>query len=621
MKNTKKCFWCIIATITLIAVFAIVIILFKVTDQNRLPLQFTIKNANTSETEEISVFDAKDGNYYVFLPSYATMSDLEVEPISGKEIYLNNKLLTSSDNFASYKLETPYKFSVKKQDNGTLWFYRSANVATMYINTRSGTMENIHNDKTHKESTSIRLYSANGKLNFSDTNSSIKGRGNSSWFFDKHPYSLTLSKQGDLLNMGSSKDWILLANARDVTNLHNKIIYDLASQINFKWSPKCEWVDLYANGEYKGLYLLTEKIDTSKNRLNISTDSNDFLCKVDLNERWNTLNYPFLTEAGRTVEISYPKSPSSFKEQEIQNLVNQLESTILSQDNLNESTLIDLDSWVRKYLIDEISANVDSDHASSYFFFTNNQFYAGPIWDYDMTLGISYRNKEPNAFIARNENITNKHQSPYYSALYENESFYNRMVEIYRSEFIPLLNEFINSKINTFSDKISEASKMNSIRWEYLFEQQGIDANSERATSQTLGYLKARVEFLNSAWIDNVEYCIVQFETTPDEPYYNFSVKKGDLLEISSPDINLEDTVWINAETDEIFDPNKPILDNILLKPQHIEENTVSEIDNSSSSSQKHNINTHAILGSVFAISILFLIIVIIDIKRHRLLR
>ena len=99
----------------------------------------------------------------------------------------------------------------------------------------------------------------------------IKGRGNSTWFSNKRPYSLKLSAESDLLGMGQASKWVLLANSQDPTNLNNKLVMDLASRVSSQWAPECQWVDLYLNGQYNGLYLLTEKVESHSNRLSIDT--------------------------------------------------------------------------------------------------------------------------------------------------------------------------------------------------------------------------------------------------------------------------------------------------------------------------------------------------------------
>ena len=90
---------------------------------------------------------------------------------------------------------------------------------------------------------------------------------------------------------------------------------------------------------------------------------------------------------GRSVVVEAPKSIDGTSQENIHVLLDMMEQEILSGQDLTQSTLIDVDSWVKKYIIDEISANVDSDRASCYFYYLDGKFFAGPIWDYDLTSG------------------------------------------------------------------------------------------------------------------------------------------------------------------------------------------------------------------------------------------
>jgi hypothetical protein len=88
----------------------------------------------------------KDGNCYVFLPSYASMDQVTVTIHGNRRCSLGDVVLHDGMSCDSFELETPYDVVVNNHRETTLWFYQSANVATMYIDTDSGTMDYIHED-------------------------------------------------------------------------------------------------------------------------------------------------------------------------------------------------------------------------------------------------------------------------------------------------------------------------------------------------------------------------------------------------------------------------------------------------------------------------------------------
>lgn len=98
----------------------------------------------------------------------------------------------------------------------------------------------------------------------------IKGRGNSTWWFDKKPYRLKLGSSSPLMGMPSDKNWVLLANAEDHSQLRTMIAtrFGQASN-NLAWTPKFRTVELVLNGQYQGIYLLGEHVRISPNRINI----------------------------------------------------------------------------------------------------------------------------------------------------------------------------------------------------------------------------------------------------------------------------------------------------------------------------------------------------------------
>ena len=98
----------------------------------------------------------------------------------------------------------------------------------------------------------------------------IRCRGNASYTNpemrekNKYSYKGKLSDKANVLGMGKSKHWYLINNWRDVSNLRHKLAYDLAGMLGLAHTD-CTWVNVYYNGEYRGLYLLTESIRIDEN--------------------------------------------------------------------------------------------------------------------------------------------------------------------------------------------------------------------------------------------------------------------------------------------------------------------------------------------------------------------
>ena len=99
----------------------------------------------------------------------------------------------------------------------------------------------------------------------------IKGRGNYTWRdFDKKPYRLKLADKQPLMGLAKNKHFALMAHADDNKGfMRNTIGFYFSEQIGMAWTPKAKPVELVLNGDYKGLYFLTEHIRVDKDRVNI----------------------------------------------------------------------------------------------------------------------------------------------------------------------------------------------------------------------------------------------------------------------------------------------------------------------------------------------------------------
>ncbi len=82
----------------------------------------------------------------------------------------------------------PSYYSETFESTDQVQYMKSKNVAALYINTESGNMDSIHGDKEHREASEAHLYRKDGTLDFSTTECSLKGRGNTTWeLFEKKP--------------------------------------------------------------------------------------------------------------------------------------------------------------------------------------------------------------------------------------------------------------------------------------------------------------------------------------------------------------------------------------------------------------------------------------------------
>ncbi len=186
-----------------------------------------------------------------------------------------------------------------------VWMY-SENIPAVFIDTKSGSAEQIHADKNVKEAGEISVLEADGSISLRMPLAYIKSRGNTSFTsFEKKPYQIKLTDAVSLLGMDAAKKWIFISNAPDTTLLRNALSRKLAGQLDLAQSKDGVFVDLYLNGEYAGNYYVTEKVEVHKNPLPI-TDMEKVAELTNNNEEFNVYETAW-TDSTKAKDV--PKDP------------------------------------------------------------------------------------------------------------------------------------------------------------------------------------------------------------------------------------------------------------------------------------------------------------------------
>ncbi len=237
----------------------------------------------------------------------------------------------------------------------------------------------------------------------------IKGRGNTTWSETKKPFNITYKDNIEIDGM-KGKKWSLLANAKDGSLLHNRLVYDMANEIGMVYACDSRFVDFFVNGYYKGSYQLTQKIEMGKNTVMSDleepevedvteddgtvtpypTENFDFILELDTRENAATANDKgYETPEGQWMTYKTPDSPATEQEAFIQAKYNELEDALYGDDMAALEEILDLGDFARAYLINEVSKNIDAGVTSCYFVYdsANDIFRASPVWDYDNAVG------------------------------------------------------------------------------------------------------------------------------------------------------------------------------------------------------------------------------------------
>lgn len=456
------------------------------------------------------------------------------------------------------------------------------------------TMDNTSN--TANFSSAMGLDTVKGR-----GNSSWKA---SATMFGKYAFNMKLSSKTSLLGMDSAKSWCLLANNADESMMRNALIYQLAKEIGLPDSPEFRFVDIYDNGEYMGSYLVTEKVDVGSSKLvkgisyddinedyakksgltevdetkckgtynNNSTDNmqyakvtangittnvpcdntvadaklkGKYLLEFEITERYQDEASWFTSPRGQHVVVKSPEFATKEQVEFIAAKFAEMEDIAFTTGATKAqlSTVMDVESFAKMYLIQEFSSNLDSASTSYYITFdcaqTNPVFVANPVWDYDWTCG-QYNNQVgkkvdvdgtqldttgTNSWVAKNKAMDDSKNKDKGRSLQsqlagtnvafksvvrkvweETNGFYDKIQQYYSAD----------GQITKWKDKISSSVNMNETRWGFIKDNlltswgtndTGDTFDGEKSTVTALNtWVTNRATWLNKQFTDNSEY-------------------------------------------------------------------------------------------------------------------
>ena len=312
---------------------------------------------------------------------------------------------------------------------------------------------------------------------FQDLEMKIKGRGNSTWWqggiWGKKPYQIKFGDKTEVLNMPKDKKWVLLAELSDKSLIRNKIAREIANISRFDYVPQAEYSEVFINEQHVGTYLIGQKVEESKNRVNIGDTGYLIEIDTDANGRIETDDVYFRSSqwSSRYEDgVFNIKEPSLEYDSEEFNLikdhVNDFEEALFGNNfkdpDLGYRSFIDLPSFIDWFLVNEISKNQDARSYSSIYFnyIPGEKIKMGPVWDFDLAFGnVDYSNAEnPEGFWIK-ENLWFKRmfEDPYFSDLV------NTRFNYYENNLSSIL-----SKVDEFENYLSKSQKKNFEIWDIL---------------------------------------------------------------------------------------------------------------------------------------------------------
>jgi len=226
----------------------------------------------------------------------------------------------------------------------------------------------------------------------------VRYRGNSTrLWYPKKPYRIKFSEKTEVLGLAANKDWVLLANYRDQSKFMNAVVFDMARNMgNFKFVNANRFVEVEVNGDYKGVYQLTEQIEQAADRVNIDKTTG-VLFNMDKDDgpelnTWDNNNF-WSSVYKLPMAVKYPKNVTSDDLQSIQADFAKVEQAIADSDFATFSALMDVATFIDYLIIQEVTRNVEIEAPRSTYLYKESdqgKYAFGPIWDYDGGFGYSW---------------------------------------------------------------------------------------------------------------------------------------------------------------------------------------------------------------------------------------
>lgn len=486
--------------------------------------------AATVDGHQITLTE-KDGAKYLFLPASADLTKLSLTvtttPVSDKVLLTGDKgtaylqgtvdlTAVAAANADGYREITA---SVGKgADTLTFRVMQASAIPTMYLTSADsanrglayvdGSKNNVVTDAA------MELIAANGTSIYNGGLKQLKARGNSTFTYaEKKSYQIKLAEPSDLLGKQEQvKTWVLLASYFDATQMHDKMVKDLAAELGLAYTASCDWVNLYYDGVYRGIYLLSEKNSVGETSVAITdmeqayeqlnegygTDMTTALAENSYGQQYQytkDLTEPENITGGYLIELNHDKwdEASGFKTRQgvafnvkspewcgeaamkyISEYYQAFEDAVYATDDTgaytgyNASTgkyfydYVDMDSLVKVFLLQELSLNCDGFISSVYFYKdADGKMFAGPIWDQDMTFGTGWT--KTNAADIEDYHYLAK-------ALIQIPAFKTAVVEYYSSTFAPAVREWLgnNGTIAHQYSLLKNSAAMNYTLWDYI---------------------------------------------------------------------------------------------------------------------------------------------------------
>ncbi len=245
---------------------------------------------------------------------------------------------------------------------------------------------------------SVSLSDTEAEFSFENLEAGIRGRGNTTWrFYPKKPYRIKFDEKISMFGEKANKSWVLLALYNDFSLTKDRLAFTIADSLGTEnFVPSYNYVELYINGKYNGIYLLTDQVDENKGRTSIKEDftENDvevpFLVELDdYSREEGEEDVAWFSLGNRDYTIKYPEADERYNDAQflyIKNYIAEFDALTrkpgVTMQELSE--YVDMDTFIDFFIVQEVMGQMDINYKSVYMHKPmGEKMKIGPVWDFD----------------------------------------------------------------------------------------------------------------------------------------------------------------------------------------------------------------------------------------------
>lgn len=326
-------------------------------------------------------------------------------PLEGSDIYFN---VNTSGKFTQLRVRHP-EHSINVPLSQLDYWRVGFNVPTFRISIPSAPKLDDVESKVEYLDGTLSIDAAGWSDDFSG-DIQIRGRGNSTWNYPKKAYRIKLPEKTKICGYRKSKNYVLLANHIDMSMMRNEVACLATQYAGMPYPTHAMPVDVYFNDNYKGSYMLIEKVGVNNGSVNLSKEEEAETCMFELDTNYDEelkaaslyFNLPVMHK-----DPDAPEDPVAAKEwfYEWMDDFTEMEAAVFHGQNIGD--YIDYTTLAKYMLVYNLACNQELNHPKSVYLYKTKggKYQFGPCWDFDWAYGYSptYRATDGNGDISKEE--------------------------------------------------------------------------------------------------------------------------------------------------------------------------------------------------------------------------